>query len=214
MPITHLPRLTARFMRALSTVVLSSALAAQLSPSGVSGVSYQNLSRAVANWKLANKSSVQIDPAATSEIASDIASRSDIKGQPIDVNAWPKPADKRVDLLVSSYISELRDRKYEQTGLPRGSQIKLGAADVQAFSFATYVQDLHLQAILRDPGFLSVTSLPPGAAIKIDNGARGLTDKDFVVSKGKHSVLVKSDKFTCTDGVDVEDDPVVYKCPK
>ena len=59
-----------------------------------------------------------------------------------------------------------------------------------------------------------MTSFPPGAAIKIDNGARGVTDKDFVVSKGKHSVLVKSDKLACTDGVDVEDDPVIYKCPK
>jgi hypothetical protein len=189
-------------------------LAAQVSPSAKSSLSNKKVSQAITNWKSVNKGVVQIDSAVAGEMASSIVSQTDPKNQPIDFSKGGKTADNHVDLLVSSYISELRDRKYEQTGSPPGSKIELRASDIQAFSFATYLQGLRAQDVLRDPGFLSVTSFPPGAAIKIDNGARGVTDKDFVVSKGKHSVLVKSDKLACTDGVDVEDDPVIYKCPK
>jgi len=208
-------RPTAKILCAILWIlVLSSVLAAQVSPSAKSSLSDKKVSQAITNWKSVNKGVVQIDSAVAGEMASSIVSQTDPKNQPIDFSKGGKTADNHVDLLVSSYISELRDRKYEQTGSPPGSKIELRASDIQAFSFATYLQGLRAQDVLRDPGFLSVTSFPPGAAIKIDNGARGVTDKDFVVSKGKHSVLVKSDKLACTDGVDVEDDPVVYKCPK
>jgi hypothetical protein len=212
-------RPTAKILCAILWIlVLSSALAAQVSPSAKSSLSDKKVSQAITNWKSVNKGVVQIDSAVAGEMASSIVSQTDPKNQPtnqpIDFSKGGKTADNHVDLLVSSYISELRDRKYEQTGSPPGSKIELRASDIQAFSFATYLQGLRAQDVLRDPGFLSVTSFPPGAAIKIDNGARGVTDKDFVVSKGKHSVLVKSDKLACTDGVDVEDDPVIYKCPK
>lgn len=208
-------RPTAKILCAILWIlVLSSVLAAQVSPSAKSSLSNKKVSQAITNWKSVNKGVVQIDSAVAGEMASSIVSQTDPKNQPIDFSKGGKTADNHVDLLVSSYISELRDRKYEQTGSPPGSKIELRASDIQAFSFATYLQGLRAQDVLRDPGFLSVTSFPPGAAIKIDNGARGVTDKDFVVSKGKHSVLVKSDKLACTDGVDVEDDPVIYKCPK
>lgn len=212
-------RPTAKILCAILWIlVLSSVLAAQVSPSAKSGLSDKKVSQAITNWKSVNKGVVQIDSATAGEMASSIVSQTDPKNeptnQPIDFSRGDKTADNHVDLLVSSYISELRDRKYEQTGSPPGSKIELRASDIQAFSFATYLQGLRAQDVLRDPGFLSVTSFPPGAAIKIDNGARGVTDKEFVVSKGKHSVLVKSDKLACTDGVDVEDDPVIYKCPK
>lgn len=212
-------RPTAKILCAILWIlVLSSVLAAQVSPSGKTSLGDKRVSQAIANWKSANEGLVQIDSAAAGEMASSIVSQTDPKNQPtnqpIDFSKGSKTADNRVDLLVSSYISELRDRKYEQTGSPPGSKIELRASDIHAFSFATYLQGLRAQDVLRDPGFLSVTSFPPGAAITIDNGARGVTDKEFVVSKGKHSVLVKSDKLACTDGVDVEDEPVVYKCPK
>ncbi len=208
-------RPTAKILCAILWIlVLSSVLAAQVSPSAKSSLSNKKVSQAITNWKSVNKGVVQIDSAVAGEMASSIVSQTDPKNQPIDFSKGGKTADNHVDLLVSSYISELRDRKYEQTGSPPGSKIELRASDIQAFSFATYLQGLRAQDVLRDPGFLSVTSFPPGAAIKIDNGARGVTDKEFVVSKGKHSVLVKSDKLACTDGVDVEDDPVIYKCPK
>ena len=217
---TRSPRPTANILCAiLSIPVLSSMLAAQASPSGKSGLSDKKVSQVIAYWGSANKG-VQIDSAAAAEMANSIVGRTGPKSQPtmepidVDSSNWSKAAGKHFDLLVSSYISELRDRKYEQMGSPPGSKIELRAADVQAFPYVTYLDELRMQDVLKDPGFLSVTSSPPGAAIKIDDRARGTTNKDFVVSKGKHSVLVKADKLACTDGVDVEDDPVVYKCPK
>jgi len=218
---TRPPRFTAKILCAILWIlVLSSVLAAQVSPSGKSSVSDKKVSDAIAKWESANKGFVQIDSEAAGKIASGVLHAAH-ENQPIDWSAGlsvgaksveGESADKRLDLLVSSYMSELRDRKYEQMRLRPGSNIELRTADVQAFSFVTYLRES--QDVLRDPGSLSVISFPPGAVIKIDNGTRGFTDKDFVLSKGKHSVPVKSDKLACADSVDVEDDPVVYNCPK
>jgi hypothetical protein len=179
--------------------------------------------QAVASWVNQNKAFVELKPDATSMLNATFSNEKTTADfeKVLRVQGSP-PDDQKTGLLIKSYLSEVRDKKFgECPRLSNCSQqkITIGAADLQLFSFGDFAKGLSTganQAALRDPGFLSVKSSPPGAAIVIDSQFRGGTDKDFVVSKGKHSLSVTSDqpKVNCKDDVDVGDQPVVYKCPR
>jgi hypothetical protein len=120
------------------------------------------------------------------------------------------------DFLARAYLSELRDRKYAAMGSPTISQeskikVKLEPADIAEFPFRDYLRQLG--PLLKNPGALSVISKPRGALITIDDSPHGSTNRDFVVSRGKHSVSVKSPKLSCAGNVNVESELVIFRCP-
>jgi hypothetical protein len=119
--------------------------------------------------------------------------------------------NQKAEFVVKSYLADIRDKKLADANWHESStsKVTIGSKDVRNQSFASF-----FDKVLRDPGALSVTSFPRGARIVIDSAAKGITDRDFVVSKGRHSVSVKSHKCDCTEDVDVEDQPVVVQCPK
>lgn len=193
-----------------AVVVLATA---QVSTSKRASLDRGTVSHAIERWESKNPH-VQLDAAATNKLAGDISKDKDIEASPTLYSASGHPAAKRADVLVGAYLSDLRDAKYEKTSSPKLTELELTSGDVEQYSFADYLKNLQQQAILKDPGLLTVTSVPPGADIRIDGAKRGLTNKDFVVSRGGHAILVKAEKTTCSDNVDVEGDPVLYKCPK
>ncbi len=190
-------------------IIFSSMLVAQTSELAVQGLSDRQARRAVNGWKADNKDFVHIQRGTEGELLKSLTGPNDVLGS---LSLTGKPTG---DFIVGSYLYDLRDRKYADMGSPSFSKdlkIQLGPADVEAFSFRKYVQGLG--SALANPGALSVASVPPGASIMIDSEPQGATNKDFVVSKGKHSISVKSTAQSCADTVDVEDDLVVFKCPK
>jgi len=211
---------THRIEGVVSTWVLaiagfSSMLPAQTPAADTPSFDKKRAKEAIKDWKKEKKKYVQIDKEAEREVAKSIT------GQ--NASTLPREssgiAGKADDFVVSSYLDELRNRKYTEeaphAGLLMGTEtrkMKLQLADVQAFSFAAYTQELG-SSLLREPGQLSVTSKPSGASITIDGSQRGTTDSDFVVSRGKHSISVNLNP-PCTDTVDVRDDLVVFRCPK
>ncbi|MGA8764464.1 MAG: PEGA domain-containing protein [Candidatus Sulfotelmatobacter sp.] len=164
---------------------------------------------AIAGWKNDNTALVVLDKAATRGLISG----NTCAGQ-LD-NSFPL-ADSKDDFVVGSYLYELRDRKYTKMGSPILSndlKISLGLDDIQALPFERFSLEMGA-AIWQDPGELTVESSPTGASIMIDDQPRGMTRKDFVLSKGKHSIFIKSDNVSCAETIDIKDEPLTYECPK
>jgi hypothetical protein len=200
------------FALAFTIVVWSSSAHAQTNATfGEPALTKSEARRAINDWTINNKPTAVIDNPAVEHVQEAVAR----PGAFAVVRSSSPRAQATDNYVVSSYLYELRDKKYKKMGSPNPSKepIELTLSDVQAFSFSTYVNGLGAD-VLQDPGELTVTSLPPGATISIDNTSRGITNKDFVVSKGKHLIVVKLVKSTCKETVDVRDDPVDFKCPK
>jgi PEGA domain len=199
----------------LAIVVFSSLLVAQTPAVDMRSLTKGQAQQAIGGWKQENKY-VKIDKAAAGEVTKAITDQNVFKSPP-----HPTPLAETADtFIVGAYLDELRNRKYPEVASPRPSKgtkstkmkMKLELSDVQAFSFTAYTQELG-EALLREPGELSVTSKPPGASITIDGKRQGVTDRDFVVSRTKHKISVNLNP-PCTDTVDVKDDLVVFSCPK
>jgi hypothetical protein len=202
-----------------SIVVFSSMLAAQ-GVGDVPGFTDSQAKNAIKDWKKENRPFVKLDNAAADELRKSLSGEKTFKSP--DLFPLGESPD---DFIVGSYLYELRDRKYASMGSPSFSndlKIDLGPADVESFTFAAYVASLRTPT----PGELSVRSQPPGASITIDGKPQGITDRDFVVSKGKHLISVKlaaaarsnpsipeeSKKMECTATLDVQDDITTFKC--
>jgi hypothetical protein len=118
------------------------------------------------------------------------------------------------DFVVGAYLDELRDRKYAKVGAPTISKrkIELTAADVDDFSVAKFIAGMPGD-VWPHPGEMTVISFPPGALISIDGNPRGMANKDFVLPKGKHDIVVHSQNQTCSAAILVMDDLFLFRCP-
>jgi hypothetical protein len=166
---------------------------------------------AIGDWKKDNGYRIVIDGGAAAELSRNLGGG--CAEEAADSHSGVGSQDH---FVIGSYLYELRDRKYATMGSPAISDhftIQLGPDDVKAFSFQNFAIDIGASA-WQDPGELIVDSIPPGATIMIDGKPRGMTRKDFVISKGKHSILVKLASQSCKDTVEIKDDPFPYQCPK
>jgi hypothetical protein len=176
-------------------------------------VGYEKAQQTIDSWVQDNHDTVSVGHGVIGDLSRTFAGNDKECGTA--ENAPPTLKERQYDFVINSYLYDLRDRKYALQGsppFPKGNRIELRPSDVRAFSFATYSRSISPDS-WADPGELSVVSSPPGVAITIDGQSRGMTNRDFVVSKGKHTIAVKLAK-PCADTVEVKDDPVTFKCPK
>jgi PEGA domain len=207
---------TARFPASIAGIVCSIAalptvLVAQTSAVELPRFTKETAKAAVNYWKESNKL-VKIDRSAARSVQAAFTAPRQFE-RPRLSNPLTESAD---DFVIGCYLDELRDRRYLKMGSPavsKNPKISLTSTDVEDFSIATFAAGLPPD-IWPHPGELTVLSFPPGASISIDGVPRGNTNKDFVVSKGKHDIVVHLEKQTCDAAVLVVDDLFVFRCPK
>jgi PEGA domain-containing protein len=206
--------LSPRFDESIAVIVclilsLSSAPVAQIPASDFPRFTKEEIQDAVNSWKNKNKY-VKVDRSAARSIQAAF----------IAPAGFNKPAishpGSRNDFLIGSYLDELRDRKYVSMGSPsfsRNLKISLTSTDVEGLPVRTFLARIPVD-IWPEPGELTVISAVPGASISIDGEPRGVTNKDFVVPKGKHDIIVRLENQTCEQAVLVMDDLFVFRCPR
>jgi hypothetical protein len=197
---------------ALLIVLLSGVVEAQVTALKRPCFTGRVAKEAISDWKTDNKSLVVIDDEAVYQI------KLAITGDPcIAKGGVLVPlADSQGGFVISSYLYELRDRKYAAVGYPslyHHVKIELGPDDIKALPFNRFSLELGA-AEWQDLGELIVDSSPTGAKVEVDGKPQGITKKDLVISKGKHSILVRLANQSCADTIEVKDDPVPYECPK
>jgi hypothetical protein len=124
------------------------------------------------------------------------------------------------DTLVRNYCFDLRDRRSGIAGAagertarlaflpPQAARPKLGidAQDVSGFSFGRFLSQLLGWLSPNQPvAYLSVSSRPDQAPITVDNHAGpDRTNRKFLVSAGKHSVVVTMTTGLCSKSILVQ----------
>ena len=201
--------LSPRFNGSIAVIacLMSTVAIAQTPASEFPRFTKEEIQDAVNSWKEKNKY-VKVDRSAARSIQAAF----------IAPAGFNKPAISYPgnDFLIGSYLDELRDRKYVSMGSPpfsRNLKISLTSIDVEGFPVRTFLARLPVD-IWPEPGKLTVISAVPGASISIDGEPRGVTNKDFVVPKGKHDIIVRLDNLTCEQAVLVMDDRFVFRCPR
>jgi hypothetical protein len=197
---------------ALATALLSGLAEAQGAVIKRPCVTGRVAKEAINDWKTNNKHLVVIDDEALYQIKLTVTSGPCVAKEGYVI----PPTDPQGTFVISSYLYELRDRKYAAVGYTSVSdhaKIELGPDDIKALPFNKFSLELGA-AVWQDPGELIIDSSPTGARIEIDGKPQGITKKDLVISKGKHSILVKLANLSCADTIEVKDDPVPYECPK
>jgi hypothetical protein len=170
---------------------------------------------AVDRWSRAQ--AVQVTPEARSLIVSDVAgARTQLDSLFLLQTALRADPGSELDWLVRQYCFDLRDRKltgrplavaprvraFGNAFVPQGagskgasSSVSLDASDVRRFSFASFLAQWLVRMTPSDPlGNLVVASQPDRQSITVDRitGSDYLTNRNFVVSAGNHTVTVAS----------------------
>ena len=109
--------------------------------------------------------------------------------------------------LAKAYLYDLRDSK----DVPGARPINLDISDIERYPLNRFVK----AALNKKIGYLKCSSDPVGGKITIDGKARGNTVKEFVLSTGKHTVVIALQQQRCEEEVMIEEEwPIESRCPK